>query len=212
MSRIDRNRECFIRHRPWLCHVSLATDVASIHKHGLLSTSSLLDLFEVPETDRQLYEREPRSKAVTLVHSLHGRTVLNDQAPLHAGGLSRCLDGMTSEEWCRELNSRVYLRPVRDRSQCIWKTKLTNSLKRLTLVADTREFLAVYEEELAATSINPGYTLRDPTRRGRYTFTPLRELFDAPSLTMKSIAELSVLHKVNRTDLFETFPPEVSEA
>jgi hypothetical protein len=79
-----------------------------IRKHGLLSTSALLDLFDVTGSERSSIESERRLESVTLKHPVYGKAVVRDQKPLREGPLAKCLIGLTLQEWYETLNSRVF--------------------------------------------------------------------------------------------------------
>jgi hypothetical protein len=59
----------------------------SIARHGLLSTSALLDLFEVHGARRGELEAQHRPESVTLRHPRHGLTVVRDPKPMDDRGL-----------------------------------------------------------------------------------------------------------------------------
>ncbi len=80
---------------------------AGIRQHGLLSTSALLDLFEIDGDLRAALDSARRPESVTIAHPVHGTAVVRDQIPLREGPLAKCLVGMTPVEWYRELNRRV---------------------------------------------------------------------------------------------------------
>ena len=67
---------------PRLYHMADAQSWESIRKHGLLSTSSLLDLYEVKEKERADIEIRRRPDSVPILHDKHGRAVVRDQKPL----------------------------------------------------------------------------------------------------------------------------------
>src|SRR4051812_6107133 len=93
---------------PQLYHMAEPYSWESIRKHGLLSTTALLDLFEVPPGQRRLIESCRRPEAVTLDHPVHGRAVVRDQKPMDDKGLTRALrDGITPRQWYELLNRHV---------------------------------------------------------------------------------------------------------
>jgi len=54
----------------------------SIRRHGLLSTSALLDLFEVTGVERVRLESQRRPETVKIEHPEHGEALIRDQKPL----------------------------------------------------------------------------------------------------------------------------------
>jgi hypothetical protein len=80
-------------------HVAEAGSWPSIQAHGRLSTSALLDLFEVSGPAREPVEIRRRPESVTVHHLVHGTAVIRDNKPITETVLSRTLDGMTDAEW-----------------------------------------------------------------------------------------------------------------
>ena len=98
---------------PVLVHISLARGVEQVMRYGLLSTKALLDLCEMDGEARSRIEMCQRPQAVPISHPIHGTFLINDQAPMNAAALERCLIDLTPQQWCESLNSRVFLWPTR---------------------------------------------------------------------------------------------------
>src|SRR5271156_1981230 len=96
------------RHYPLLYHMAEAGSWDSISRHGLLSTRSLIDLFDVNGHAREAILRARRGASVPLEHPVHGAAVVRDQIPLSESRLAACLVDMTLAEWLDALNSRVF--------------------------------------------------------------------------------------------------------
>src|SRR5580692_4537628 len=80
---------------PTLFHMAERGSWPSIKKHGLLSTSALLDAVGLKGADRRRIESERRPENVTLKHKGFGEVVIRDQKPMDDSGLIRCLqDGI----------------------------------------------------------------------------------------------------------------------
>ena len=94
---------------PRLYHMADAQSWESIRKHGLLSTSSLLDLYEVKDKERADIEIRRRPDSVPILHDKHGRAVVRDQKPLIESKLRKALTDCTLEQWYRLLNKYVFL-------------------------------------------------------------------------------------------------------
>ncbi len=62
---------------------------------GLLSTSGLLDLFEVEGSKREQIESERRPESITITHPKHGTAVIRDQKPMREAAIASCLTDMT---------------------------------------------------------------------------------------------------------------------
>ena len=57
-----------LKFAPCLYHMAALGSWDSIRKHGLLSTSALLDLFEVSDNDRVVIEEGHRAESITIEH------------------------------------------------------------------------------------------------------------------------------------------------
>ena len=72
----------------------------SIRKHGLLSTTALLDLYEISGTKRFRIESTLRRKSIRVEHPVCGAAVIRDQGalcdkPSLGICLEDCLEGTT---------------------------------------------------------------------------------------------------------------------
>ncbi len=98
-----------IHYYPRLYHMAEDDSWPSIQAHGLLSTASLIDLFEIREPRRTQLLTQHRSQSIPLEHAIHGHAVVRDQKPLAPTKLARLLnDDMTVGQWIRLLNSHVF--------------------------------------------------------------------------------------------------------
>lgn len=162
-----------IRHYPRLFHMAEAGSWPSIMKHGLLSTSALLDLFGVNGEEKDSLESLRRPESVTIRHERHGVAVIRDQKPLRERPLRKCLIGMTMEDWLRTLNRRVFFwlnekrlvgllsaRPYRDRPHDV-------------ITVDTRDLFERCGARITLSPINSGSTIYNPRPRGIGTFLPV---------------------------------------
>ncbi len=93
---------------PRLYHMAEAGSWGSIKRHGLLSTTALLDLFEVEGAKREAIESERRRESVSIEHPVHGTAWIRDNKPINETVLRRTLVGMSEAEWYRTLNGRVF--------------------------------------------------------------------------------------------------------
>src|SRR4051812_522398 len=80
-----------------------------VQRDGLLSTSALLDLYEVEAGDREPIESARRPKSVTVTDPRTGESaVIRDNIPLQEKFLKACLTDMSPREWYEHLNRRVF--------------------------------------------------------------------------------------------------------
>ena len=165
--------ELAVRH-PRLFHVTEPGAWPSIRRLGLLSTSGLLDLFEVDPAARRALETRRRPEAVGLSHPSHGDIVLNDNLPLSEAALASCLDdGLKPADWLRMLNARVFFWADEDGLGRLLGAKVNRGRSRDVLMVDTLSLAQVHADRMELCPINSGATLRKPARRGLSTFTPL---------------------------------------
>jgi hypothetical protein len=100
---------------PHLYHMAHEDAWEQIRRYGLLSTSTLLSLWEVKGKQRSAIEREVRRNEVELRHPRHGKVVIRDQKPLYERKLRKALIDCTVQEWCQLLNRRVFFWPTVER-------------------------------------------------------------------------------------------------
>ena len=71
---------------PILYHMAESGSWKSIQEFGLLSTSALLDLFEIEGARREEIESNRRPNNVIIEHRSHGAAVVRDQKPMDDAG------------------------------------------------------------------------------------------------------------------------------
>ncbi len=166
---------------PRLYHMAEALMWPSIRRHGLLSTSALLDLYGVTGAERTRIEQTRRPDFIAVNHAEHGQVLIRDQKPMSDATLAPVLDGMTPAEWYALLNERVFF--------WVSETRLKGLLaayrhrENLVLVLDTATVMARHAAQTTLSPINSGYSRRWAVRRGRETF--------------QSIADYQIVLRVN---------------
>ena len=80
----------FARRFPFLYHMAEFGSWPSIRQHGLLSTSALLDLYEVAGVERAGLEFRHRPECEEIYHDAHGSAVIRDQKPMTDADLRKC--------------------------------------------------------------------------------------------------------------------------
>ena len=173
----------------------------SICEHGLLSTSALLDLFEIAGKERRPIEAAHRPDSVQIAHPVHGRAVIRDQKPMSDKKLASCLTHeMTPESWYRGLNRRVFFWATRERLQCMVDARAYRSDPQIVLTIATRLLVDRYGDQVEVATINTGSTAYQAQSRGPGTFVPLADFDYGKSRRKrgrrKAIAEVVVNHAV----------------
>jgi hypothetical protein len=198
---------------PRLYHTTDAANLEGILRHGLLSTSRILDLFGRSVAERDAFVRQRRRDRVRLEHPDGDVAVITDNSPLHEGNLARCLDdGLTPPDWCAKLNERVFFWVDEASLHRLLHAAASRDRDRLVLVFDTRLLAQVYAAQIELSPINSGSSVRKPARRGHTTFTPLlQHSYEAwrrlrrdtgEKITLDTIREVTVLDGIDNVEPF----------
>lgn len=178
---------------PVLYHMAERGSWPSIQRHGLLSTSALLELFTVDDEARAVIEARRRPKAVVLDHPELGRAVVRDQGPMDDRGLRQCLqDGLTPEDWYRILNARVFFWLTRSRLIRLLTARPYRDQDHDVLEVDAAALVRAYMSRVTLSPINSGATKPFPTSRGKGTFLPISEYPYAAWRTKRPTGERAV--------------------
>jgi hypothetical protein len=177
---------------PVLFHMAESGSWESIRERGLLSTSALLDLFEVEGGERITIESTRRPEIVRLEHPEHGVALVRDNKPMQEKALEKCLYGMTPREWYELLNRRVFFWVERKRLLKLLGARAYRDRPHLVLEVDTAKLLERHADRVTLSPINSGATFAmNPASRGPDTF---RRIVDHPE--RKPFVELAVDYAV----------------
>jgi hypothetical protein len=89
-------------------------------------------------------------------------------------GLSRALlDGLTPEQWYRDLNSRVFFWLTEDRLNTLLNARAYRGKRHTVLTVDTKLLLDLHADQTSLSPINSGCTKPFPHPRGSSTFLRL---------------------------------------
>ena len=185
---------------PRLFHMAEAGSWSAIERHGLLSTSALLDLFEVRGIERDVIESARRPESVKITHPIHGTAWIRDNKPINETVLRRTLVGMSESEWYRTLNRRVFFWLTSERLDRLRNAPPYRQRAHDILTIDTNALLNIYAGSAELAYLNSGAVHPSATyKRGIGTFRtisdyPWRErLRISPS---EPIVELTVPYAV----------------
>jgi hypothetical protein len=186
-----------IAYYPRLYHMAEDGSWPSIQAHGLLSTATLIDLYEVPEPQRTRLLTQHRPDSIPLTHPVHGQVVIRDQKPLGITKLNRLLTDLTAAEWIRMLNSYVFFWVHPDRLVGLLNAKAYQDRPHLVLTVDTGSLLRVHADRVRLSHLNSGATHVNG-RRGSATFQSIAAFSHPRSRQRpaKDVAELAVLGSV----------------
>lgn len=159
---------------PRLWHMAEAGSWESIQRRGLLSTSALLDLFEIEGDQRLAIESSRRPRSVTVEHPRHGTAVIRDNIPLIEKVLARTLVGMSPTEWYEALNGRVFFWLSEARLERLRNAPAYREREHDILTVDTASLLERHLHEVTLSPLNSGATHPGAKyTRGVDTFQPL---------------------------------------
>jgi hypothetical protein len=160
---------------PRLYHMADAQSWESIQKHGLLSTSSLLDLFGVKGREREDIESRRRPESVPIVHEKHGRAVVRDNKPIIESKLRTALKNCTLEQWYRLLNKFVFFWLTPERLQTLLCARAYRDHPHAVLTVETLPFVRKYEQRIVLSPMNSGNTQPIAHERSPETFKKMRD-------------------------------------
>jgi hypothetical protein len=142
---------------PQLYHMAHKDALASILRHGLLSTSALLDLFEVFGERRAELETKMRRNLETLAHPKLGTVVLRDQKPIGSDAkLQRSLKSVSVSDWHQLLNSKVFFWVTRERVSKLRNARAYKRNNHLLLTLRTKDVVQEYKNRVRLCHINSG--------------------------------------------------------
>lgn len=149
--------ELFWKTYPRLYHMAHKDALPSILEHGLRSTSSLLDLYDVRGSVRSVIETKMRPESVVIRHSRYGVAVVRDQKPIGSDRrLESSLAGVKAEEFHKLLNSMVFFWVNPERLRGLRNAKAYRGDPQLVLTLDTRLLMDAYWEKILLCPMNSG--------------------------------------------------------
>jgi hypothetical protein len=186
---------------PTLYHMAEHGSWASIRRHGLLSTSALLDLYEIKGARRVQIEERHRSAGIPLDHPRLPRAIIRDQIPMDDGGLRRCLpESMTPFDWYRLLNKKVFFWFTRERLLRLLNAAAYRDKTHDVVEVDARRLVEAYYDQIWLCPINSGCTKPMPHPRGEDTFRRINDypysMWRAKRKKGERVVELAVEHSV----------------
>lgn len=141
---------------PHLYHMAEAGSWPSIERHGLRSTTALLDLYGVTGSERDAIEAARRPESVVIHHPVFGTAWIRDNKPINQTVLRRTLVGVRDVDWYRTLNGRVFFWLSPDRLHRLRNAPPYRGRPHDILVFSTERLLAAYRETVELSPINSG--------------------------------------------------------
>lgn len=145
----------------------------SIRRHGLLSTTALLDLFEIQGPKRLRLESQWRARSERISHPIHGAAVIRDQYPMPERELKGLLTGgMETRQWYELINGKTFF--WADKKRLVWMLGAYRDRPHCVLTVDTRSLLNRHMYEIWLTDQNSG-SVYGKKPRGLDTFKKVRD-------------------------------------
>jgi len=190
----------FAIYYPRLYHMAEPGIWPSIRRHGLLSTSALLSLYQIRGEQRREIESCHRPQSIEIRHEKYGTAVIRDQKPMGDTALQKCLVSMTPAEWYETLNHKVFFWVTAARVNGLLVAKAYRGREHTVLTVDTAMLLERHARRLTLSPINSGSTLYKAQPRGRDTFRRLGEYPFSDRRKLRglanAVAELAVENQV----------------
>lgn len=163
---------------PQIYHMAHEEALSSVLKYGLLSTSALLDLFEISGARRIKLESEMRPSMEKLTNSNVGTAFLRDQKRIgNDVRLGRCVNGASVSEWHKLLNSKVFFWTTKERVIILRNARAYRNHKHLLLTLETAKVIREYERAITLCHMNSGSCMPMAHERSPDIFRPIA-LFD----------------------------------
>ena len=197
--------ERFAARYPHLYHMAESGSWSSIRERGLLSTTALLDLFEIGGAKRSDLESQWRPESVPIEHPVHGTVVIRDQHPMPPEHLAAGLDGISPEQWYQFLNRKAFLWLSQDRLKRMLNAAAYRNHRHDVLTLDTHALVSEYVDQIAVCQINSGFArpmFGKVSKRSFDSFQTIEGRVTAQGLS--GLAELTVEYAVPDAALFVT--------
>ena len=164
-----------VSRHPRLYHMAEAGSWPSIRRHGLLSTSALLDRCRVSGRRRAEIESEIRPRSVRVSHEGFGRAVIRDQRPLNGANLEKILEGVSVKQYCKLLNGRTFFWVSEARLDRLLGARLYKDKPHDVLTVDTKALVRDCLDRITLSPINSGTVMSPKGVRGKGTFTSVAD-------------------------------------
>jgi hypothetical protein len=185
---------------PRVYHVASAAAWTSIQEHGLLTTVELLELFDVPQAQRDELLTRQRTESIRLEAPGRPPAVIRDQKPMKF--LEEKVEpGQTIEDFLMAINSRVFFWATRNRLDRLLLAREYRNDEQMLLHIDTRKLVERYEHKIQLCRFNSGAItqMNHPNRSrdswlsiGRYPYQQYRRRYGRDG----ALAEVTVVCSV----------------
>lgn len=151
-------------------HWAEPSNLASIRRHGLLSTERLVAFSNLPNPKRKKILSQHRPNQLLLPSGV----IIRDQTPMPPDLLAKSLPkGISTSDWYRFLNRFVFLWADRERAER--HRRAFGGRSQALLVFDAVLLLAECKDQVWLSPINSGNARRRPAPRSWRLFVPYQE-------------------------------------
>lgn len=161
---------------PRLWHMAEDGSWPSISRHGLLSTSALLDLYEINGARKIQLQSHNRAESVTISRAGLPDAIVRDQKPISDAALRKCLEpGISPQQWYEILNDKTFFWLSRERLRKLLGARAYRNQPQTVLTIRTESLVAAHRDRISLSPINSGSTIFKPQPRGGDTFLPIED-------------------------------------
>ena len=185
---------------PLLYHMAEAGSWPSIRRHGLLSTTALLDRCHASGSFRRKIESEIRPASRSVSGGGFGTAVIRDQKPLIETNLKKVLRDVSVMQYCRLLNGRTFFWVTKDHLERLLNARMYRNRPHDVLTVSTKTLVRDHLDRITLSPINSGATISQNGERGRQTFKSIADYpFDAhkKKRPAEPLVELAVEYEVS---------------
>lgn len=151
-------------------HWAEPSNLASIRRHGLLSTERLVALSNLPTVKREQILSQHRPNQLVL----RGGIIIRDQTPMPPDLVAKALPrDISPSDWYRFLNRFVFL--WADRKRAERHRRAFNGRPQALLVFDAVLLLAELKDQVLLSPINSGNARRRPAPRSLRLFVSYKK-------------------------------------
>lgn len=168
----DAELDELISNCPTLYHMAERGSWPAIERYGLLSTSALMDLYEIDGAQRAQIELAHRPKSVSIAADGLPGAVIRDQIPMSDSGLERALPSrLQPSDWYALLNSKVFFWLSVERLHKLTQAGAYRDHEHDVLEVDTRLLVDAHRDKIWLCPINSGCTKPMPHPRDEGIFS-----------------------------------------
>jgi hypothetical protein len=161
----DMTTNELIQHYPKAYHMAEFGTWDSIRRHGLCSTTALLDFFEISGKRRTELESMRRPQCETITHPIHGTAIIRDQKVLSDSALSKCLTRGTPREWYQLLNRKTFFWLHSERLKRLLSGRAYIGRPHCVITINTQSLVENHIQRITLSPINSGSTIWRPIPR-----------------------------------------------